>query len=103
MEFDGKRLLTILFSPFGRSKPQFFSGQVECIPNQRKRLRAGRQLLGSSSLGQSEHGEGCNSSSERYDEKIDRHGRMWGVRLGGDKDKLYKSAVLQSMREKFHG
>ena len=78
MELDCKTLLTVFFAPFRRSEPQLFGGQVECISDQREGFWSRRQLLSSGSLGKSEHGEGYNSSSERYDEKIDCHGHQRG-------------------------
>ena len=73
MEFDRKVLLTVLPAPFRHPEPELFGGQIERIPNQWQRSGSGRQLLGSSSLGQSEHREGGDSSGKRYDKKIDRH------------------------------
>jgi len=73
MELDREALLTVLPAPFRHPEPEFFGGEVECIPNQRQRSRSRRQLLGSSSLGQGEHREGGDGSCERYDKNIDRH------------------------------
>lgn len=73
MRLNSKVALTIFSTPFRHPEPQFFGGQVECIPNQRERLGSRRQLPGSSSPGESKHGEGCDGPSKRYGEKIDRH------------------------------
>ena len=89
MEIGCRTILTVFPAPLRHPEPQFFGGQVERIPNQREGFGSRRQLLSGRSLGQSEEGEGYDSSSERHDEKIDCHSHqrgVWEVRSGNYRD-----------------